>query len=223
MESVTMDTKNFTWYRDEAKWTKIIIPSGTMDPNQSTVIQIPEDLQHNEVIIARNAQGQDNGGEQSNEQYNDQQQFRPCPAVSREQENFEPSFEQEPQVNYQNGPTQRASTQPPQGQYQSQNGPLEQEDPECDNMLELTTEKEAEILSLIKETDRERGRLYVLPINKKIRLMEQMEYIETGVVRRDLKEFQETRRKLVFDLQSLLSTLPNVRQTVRAIDVRDVK
>ncbi|CAG9829568.1 unnamed protein product [Diabrotica balteata] len=218
-----MATKNFVWQKDEAKWTKIIIPSGTIDPNQSTVIQIPEDLQHNEVIIARNTAGQGHEGDQYNEQYNDQQQFRPCPAVSREQENFMPSFEQEPQVNYENVPPQQAPMQSRQQQFQPQNGPLEQEDPECDNMLELTTEKEAEIISLIKETDRERGRLYVLPINKKIRLMEQMEYIETGVVRRDLKEFQETRRKLVFDLQSLLSTLPNVRQTVRAIDTRDVK
>ncbi|XP_057663909.1 uncharacterized protein LOC130898544 isoform X2 [Diorhabda carinulata] len=208
-----MAQRNFQWDYGESKWTKIIIPSGTVDPNQSTVIQIPEDLQHTEVIIARSpgANGQDrtNGGGGVGGGGGG---GKPCPSTSRgqaggasQQGSYAPP-----------SPGQTFSSPPPSSR--SQNvptpGPGDDEDT---NMLELTTPNEADIIKFVRECDHQRARLLVMPINKKMRLMEQMEYIETGVVRRDLKEFQETRRKLVFDLQSLFAALPNVKQTVKGV------
>ncbi|XP_057663953.1 uncharacterized protein LOC130898576 [Diorhabda carinulata] len=132
----------------EQNWTKIVIPSGTVDSSQNAIIEIPVNLKGSHIVIAKNRVSDDG---------------------------------------------------------ESQGDEVE---------LEVISDKEKEMIESIQNYEDERKRLVIAPVRQKYRLVDQMEYVETGVLRKDITDFQEARRKLVFDVHSIISTLPDINKVI---------
>ncbi|XP_028130684.1 uncharacterized protein LOC114326488 isoform X2 [Diabrotica virgifera virgifera] len=138
----------------EENWTKIIIPSGTVDPSKNAIIEIPINLKGSKVVVAKSTAG---GGADASDG---------------------------------NGSAQ------------------------VETELEIMSEKEQEMIESILGYEEERERLVIAPVRQRYQLVDQMELVETGVIRKDISDFQHARRKLVFDVHGIISTLPDINKVM---------
>ncbi|XP_028130683.1 uncharacterized protein LOC114326488 isoform X1 [Diabrotica virgifera virgifera] len=140
----------------EENWTKIIIPSGTVDPSKNAIIEIPINLKGSKVVVAKSTAG---GGADASDG---------------------------------NGSAQAT----------------------VETELEIMSEKEQEMIESILGYEEERERLVIAPVRQRYQLVDQMELVETGVIRKDISDFQHARRKLVFDVHGIISTLPDINKVM---------
>ncbi|XP_057659077.1 uncharacterized protein LOC130895658 [Diorhabda carinulata] len=89
--------------------------------------------------------------------------------------------------------------------------PPDRDDEACSE-TNLNDPKKENMLNLLQNYKCKRDTLLLSNIRQRLRLLDQMEYVETTVLKKDIRDYQQARKKLVFDLQTIASTLPDLRK-----------
>ncbi|XP_028130191.1 xylulose kinase isoform X1 [Diabrotica virgifera virgifera] len=99
--------------------------------------------------------------------------------------------------------------------------PPENNGVDCHLARDFDDEKKENMLNLLNDFKCKRDTLLLSNIRQRLRLLDQMEYVETTVLKKDIRDYQQARKKLVFDLQTIASTLPDLRKCRYELEPRE--